>query len=150
MPLRMTGVAKWPFIGNFKFEHARDLTLVSIPMVLGLRNSFGLEWPFMAILARKMAILVTFVFNILETDFGVYSQLFGHEKFIGPIFRCLRLTWMAKLSICPSVEGGDDPKKQSALARHAAINHSALMYLAIVNGSVLTYQATMNHSGMMH
>ena len=41
--LRMTGVAKWPFIVNFGFEHARDLTLVSIPMVLGLRNSFGLE-----------------------------------------------------------------------------------------------------------
>ena len=103
MPLRMTGVANWPFIGNFWFEHAKDLTLVFIPMVFGLRNSFCLDWPIMAILASKMAIFVTFVFNIL-----VSIPSFWHEKFVGPIFRCRRLTWMAKLSICPSVEGGDD------------------------------------------
>ena len=150
MPLRMTGVAKWPFIGNFKFEHARDLTLVSIPMVLGLRNSFGLEWPFMAILGRKMAILVTFVFNILETDFGVYSQLLAWEIHWAH-FQVPQIDLNGQI-IHLSISGGWwwFPKKQSTLARHATINRSALTYLATVNCSVLTCQATMNHSGMMH
>ena len=147
MPLRMTGVAKWPFIGNFKFEHARDLILVSIPMVLGLRNSFGLEWPFMAILASKMAILVTFCFQHTRDWFWCLFPAFWAWEIHWAHFQVPQIDLNGQI-IHLSISGRWwwFPKNQSALVRHATVNRSALTHLATVNCSGLTCQATMNHS----
>ena len=94
---------------NFSSDHARDVILVSISRFLGMGNPLGPFsnasdwpewpnrhlWPFMAtqnmVRWGKMAKLITLVLIMLETDFGVYPQFFGHGKSIGTIFKHLRL-----------------------------------------------------------
>ena len=112
-----------------------------------LRNSFGLDCPFMAFLARKIAIFVTFCFQQTRDWVWCLFPAFWAWEIHWAHFQVPQIDLNGQI-IHLSISGRWwwFPKNQSALARHATVNRSALTHLATVNCSGLTCQATMNHS----